>query len=202
MADNKETTNRETGRSYAGSRSTPARRHYREGESLSSSGLERLRPGTSRYQPSPFTVMRRLAEDMDHIFSDYGLRGTPLMGTDLWSVLPAQEQSLWTPQIETFRRGDDLVVRADLPGMNKDNVNIEIEDDALIISGERQDEFKEERDQFYRTERSYGRFYRTVPLPDGVDPNACNAKFNDGVLEVTVKMPKEPEQKRRRIDIK
>jgi len=201
MADTKESANREATRSYPGAR-TPVRRHYREGESLSSSGLDRMSTTPTRYQPSPFTLMRRLAEDMDHFFSDFGFGGTSLGGRNLWNVGAAEDQSLWAPQVETFRRGDNLVVRADLPGMNKDNVNIEIDDDALVISGERQDEYQDERDEYFRSERSYGSFYRLIPLPEGVDPNASSAEFKDGVLEVTLKMPKEQEQKRRRIQIK
>ena len=201
MADTKESANRESTRSYPGAR-TPVRRHYREGESLSSSGLDRMTTTPARYQPSPFTLMRRLAEDMDHFFSDFGFGGTSLAGRGLWNPDVREDQSLWAPQIETFRRGGNLVVRADLPGMEKDNVNIEIDDDALVISGERQDEYKDERDEYYRTERSYGSFYRVIPLPDGVDPNGSSAEFKDGVLEVTLKMLKEQEPKRKRIEIR
>ena len=194
----KETKQREGTRSYAGSRNVPTRRHYREGESLSSSGLDRMRPAP-RYQ-SPFALMRRLADDMDSFFTDFGFGGSSLIGSDLLGT--STQRSLWAPEIETFRRGDELVVHADLPGMNKENVNIEVEDDALLISGERKDEYSEERDEYYRTERSYGTFYRAIPLPEGVDPNAVHAQFRDGVLEVTVKLPKQTESRRKRVDIK
>ena len=109
---------------------------------------------------------------------------------------------VWTPQIETFRRGDKIVVRADLPGLDKENVNVEIDEDALTISGERQNEFKEEGDDYYRSERSYGRFYRAIPLPEGVDEKQIDARFKDGVLEVTLPAPKEETRERKRINIK
>jgi len=194
-----DTTRRTGSRGYTGTRNVPTRTHYREGESLSSSGLERMQSGP-RYQ-TPFALMRRLADDMDNFFSDFGFGGRSMLGRDLWRET-GSERSFWAPEIETFRRGDELVVRADLPGMNKENVNIEVDDDALIISGEREDEQREERDDYYRSERSYGRFYRAVPLPDGVDPSSVNARFKDGVLEITTKLPKESAATRKRVEIK
>lgn len=188
MADTRETKNQDRTRSYAG------------GRSLSSSNYPRAgRPGSlpSREANTPISMMRRMLEDMDRMV--YGFTGGAL--PELWSGGDL-ERSLWSPQIETFRRDNQLVVRADLPGMNKENVNVEIEDDTLLISGERQDEHEEERDDFYRSERSYGRFFRAIPLPDGVDPNSAKAEFKDGVLEIAVPVPKEPERSSRRIDIK
>lgn len=186
MADTRETRTPDRTRSYAGGRALSGPAYPRAGRSVTT------RSGTS----TPFSMMRRMLEDMDRMFFDFGAV-TP----DPWSG-EGTERSVWSPQIETFRRGDQLVVRADLPGLSKDNVNIEIEDDTLLISGERQDEYEEERDDFYRSERSYGRFFRAIPLPEGIDPNSVHAQFKDGVLEVTTPLPKEAERKSRRIDIK
>lgn len=195
MADTRETKNRERTRSYGGGpahggstyprteRGTPAARQT--GTSISASNT------------TPFSMMRRMLEDMDRMFFDFG--GTPLSGS--WSG-DVGGGTIWAPEIETFRRNDQLVVRADLPGMTRENVNVELEDDTLLISGERRDEYKEERDDFYRSERSYGRFFRAVPLPEGVDPNSARAEFKDGVLEVTVPLPRETERQSRRIEIK
>jgi HSP20 family protein len=80
-------------------------------------------------------------------------------------------------------------------------VNVEIDEDTLTISGQRQDEFKEEKDDYYRSERRYGRFFRAIPLPQGVDENQIDAKFSNGVLEVTLPAPKEPTHERKRINI-
>src|SRR5919109_4270742 len=70
-----------------------------------------------------------------------------------------QGTSLWSPQIESFQRGDRFVVRADLPGLKKEDVNIEVSEDSVIIQGERREEREEDREGYYRSERSYGSFY-------------------------------------------
>lgn len=161
--------------------------------------------------PSPFSLMRRMAEDMDRIFQDFGFGSTgvglaPAFGAgldrELWREASALDQMTWAPQVETFRRGDRLVVRADLPGLKKDDVTVEVEDGVLTISGERSEEREEDRDDFYRTERSYGQFYRAIPLPEGVTGEQCEATFKDGVLEVTLPAPKQPERKARQVPIR
>lgn len=190
----KETESRDSTRSY--SRGTSHRIEYepQKGGSLARAHDGR---GLSPFSGSPFSLMRRLMDDMDRLFSGFG---SSLW--DPWTGESSFDRGIWSPQIETFRRGDKLVVRADLPGMTRDNVNVELEDDALIISGERLDEYKEERDDFYRSERNYGRFYRMIPLPEGIDPDDVRAEMKDGVLEVTMPAPKEPERRGRRIEIK
>ncbi len=144
---------------------------------------------------SPFSLLRRMTEDMDRLFEDFSLgRGLRTAGTldrDLWSGA----QAAWMPQVETFRRGDKLVVRADLPGMKREDVTAEVEDGVLTISGERSDEREDKSDEFYRSERSYGQFRRTIPLPQGVNGDQCEATFKDGVLEVAFPAPKEQERK-------
>lgn len=158
---------------------------------------------------SPFSLMRRMAEDMDRLFEDFGFaRGGLGLGSrfgaldsDLWSG-SGLTQATWVPQVETFRRGDKLVVRADLPGLRKEDVKVEIENDVLTISGERREEQEEDRDGYYRSERSYGQFYRAIPLPEGGSDEQCEASFKDGVLEVTLPAPKETEQKRKRIQVR
>lgn len=113
----------------------------------------------------------------------------------------AQGMASWAPQIETLQRGDQFVVRADLPGLKKEDVNIETTDDSLIIQGERRDEHTEDREGYYRSERSYGSFYRVVPLPEGAITESAKADFNNGVLEVTVQAPPREVSRRRRIEI-
>jgi HSP20 family protein len=112
-----------------------------------------------------------------------------------------RDYGLWSPQIEAFQRGDQFVVRADLPGLKKEDVNIELTEDSLVIQGERRDQREEEREGYYRSERSYGSFYRTVPLPEGAITESAKANFNDGVLEITVQAPPREVSHRRRIEI-
>lgn len=184
-------------------------------ETYRSTGLSQ-RPLTSPIysleggQFTPFTMMRRIAEDMERMVESFGLGRTgldalPAIGTNFDRGLSSDRsllsQNAWTPQVEMVRRGDKLVVRADLPGLAKDDVNVEIEDGMLAISGERREEHEEEQDDFYRTERAYGRFYRAIPLPEGVDENQCEASFHDGVLEVTLAAPKQ-ETRRRQIPVR
>ena len=101
------------------------------------------------------------------------------------------------PQVEVLQRGNDLVVRADLPGLRREDVHVHLEDGLLTVSGERRFESTEEEDGVYHSERSYGRFSRSIPLPDGVDADACQAKFTDGVLEVRVPLPVQQSRSRR-----
>jgi HSP20 family protein len=137
-----------------------------------------------------------MTEDMDRLFEDFalgrGLRSGGHLERDLWS---GSNQGSWMPQVETFRRGDNLIIRADLPGMKREDVNAEVEDGVLTLSGERSDEREDKNDEFYRSERSYGQFYRTIPLPQGVSGDQCEATFKDGVLEVSFPVPKQQERK-------
>lgn len=169
------------------------------------SGLTRQSPlfGTTR---SPFHLMRRMAEDIERLFdSDYGRVGfgmTPRLTSSPWRSEGRFTEALWAPQVETFRRENNLVVRADLPGLTKDNVNVDVEDDMLTISGERTDENRDERDDYYRSERTYGRFFRAIQLPDGVDADKIEATFKDGVLEVTIPAPKVQTPRNRQVKIR
>jgi HSP20 family protein len=184
-----------------------------ERERARSNAVQRQPSSSSSYQTanSPFSLMRRMAEDMDRIFEDFGFAGPGLSMSPLFSGSQGQGVSRgspsiarlgWMPQIETRRSGDNLVVHADLPGMRKEDVHVEVDDGILTISGERSEEHEGDRDDFYRSERSYGQFYRALPLPDGVDENACEATFKDGVLEVTIPLPKQQERKTKQIQIR
>ena len=167
---------------------------------------------------SPFTAMRRMMEDMDRLFENVGFSGLtdsdPLLGLTLGSGLrPATGESYagsgaalartpaWTPTLELFERDNTLVIRADLPGTKKDDISLDVNDGILTISGERKNELEDKREGFYRSERSYGRFSRSLALPEGVDGEQAKASFSDGVLEVTLPLPRR-EEKRRRIEIR
>jgi len=151
-----------------------------------------------------FTVMRRMADDMDRLFENFGLGRAFGLGAPggLWRGAQAEDQAAWLPEVETFRRGDKLVVRADLPGLKKDDVKAEIDNGMLTISGHRSSEREENRDEFYRSERSYGSFYRAIPLPEGIESDNCEATFKDGVLEITLPAPKLEERRARQIQIR
>jgi HSP20 family protein len=105
------------------------------------------------------------------------------------------------PAIEVTEREGNLVVRADLPGIKKEDVKIEMTPEALIIRGERKQEHEEKKEGYYRSERTYGQFHRSIPLPEGADLDKAKAEFKDGVLEVTVPVP-ETQARRREIPIR
>ena len=105
----------------------------------------------------------------------------------------------WMPAMDLLETDDEFVLRADLPGMTEDDVSIELEDNVLTVSGERKAEHEEKGEGFYRVERAFGSFSRSLTLPQGVDPEAVNAGFEKGVLEVRV--PKPEQRKPRKITI-
>jgi HSP20 family protein len=105
----------------------------------------------------------------------------------------------WVPAMDLVETEDQLVLRADLPGMRREDIGIEIKDNVLTISGERKAEHEEKGEGFHRIERSSGRFSRSLGLPRGMDATSVNASFENGVLEV--RMPKPAERKPTRIEI-
>jgi HSP20 family protein len=106
----------------------------------------------------------------------------------------------WVPAMDLMEADDHFVLRADLPGLADDDVSIEIQDNTLTISGERKSEHEERQRGWYRLERSFGRFSRSLTLPEGVNADAVTAGFDKGVLEVRI--PKPEERKPRRVAIK
>jgi len=105
----------------------------------------------------------------------------------------------WMPAMDLVETNDHFVLRADLPGMTEDDVKIEFEDGTLALSGERKAEHESKGEGFYRVERAFGTFSRSLTLPQGVDPEAVSASFDRGVLEVRI--PKPEERKPKRISI-
>ncbi|HJU74798.1 MAG TPA: Hsp20/alpha crystallin family protein [Gemmatimonadaceae bacterium] len=148
----------------------------------------------SGFTASPWELMRSMSEEIDRLID--GLSGT--RAAPGYGLTPARtpralsdyrgfgSTGAWTPQIEVVQKPNAFVLRADLPGLKPEEVDVSVEDGVLTISGERKQEHKEERDGFLRTERSYGQFYRAIPLPDGADEDKVSASFKNGVLEVGI----------------
>ena len=149
----------------------------------------------SRYR-DPFSMLTDLHREMDRIFQNAGFGGgllSPLFA-------PEVERGQWSPPIEIFERDGKLVVCAELPGLDKKDVKIELNDNILTIEGERKSEQRDEKGGW--SERSYGRFLRTIALPEGVGSDKANATFNNGVLEITLDAPQRNQRKGRQIEIK
>jgi HSP20 family protein len=105
----------------------------------------------------------------------------------------------WIPAMDLVEEGDHFVLRADLPGVRDEDVNVELEDNVLTISGERKAEQEDRKEGYYRVERAVGRFSRSLTLPEGVDPDSIEAHFDNGVL--TVRIPKPQQRQPRRVAI-
>ena len=155
--------------------------------------------GARDYEGSPFGLMRRLSEDVDRLFDNFGFGGA--FSRNAWPTTGqrAGAPSLWSPHIEMYEREGKLVVQADLPGLRKEDVQARIEDDAVILSGERKQETQRNEGGNYLSERSYGSFYRAIPLPDGADAANAKATFRDGILHI--EMPLTQRQRGRTLSI-
>ena len=156
-----------------------------------------------RWAGSPFGLMRRLSEDVDQLFTQLSggsvVDRTQLMGPPAATLAMAVD---WIPAIETFERDDKLVIQTDLPGLAADDVAVEVADGVLTLSGERRDEQEIEDRGLRRTERRYGRFIRSLALPEGAQVEQIQASFRDGVLEITVPLAPSAAQQRRKIDVR
>jgi len=127
----------------------------------------------------PFAELGELRGRFDRLFGELG-----------------DARGAWAPAIDVVRDNGDLVVRADVPGLKPDEVKIEVEDNILTVSGEHEDTKEEKEADYLRRERRYGSFSRSVALPPGVDPKQIKATTGNGVVEVKIPLPKEPEKKR------
>jgi HSP20 family protein len=140
------------------------------------------------FAANPFSLMRRMTEEMDRMFGNLDFTGG------------GQTRGMWSPVIEVAERDGQYVVHAELPGLKPEDVKVEVTNDALVIQGERKSQEQHNQGGIHRTERRYGQFYRTVPLPEGVNPEQIRANFQHGVLEVTVPVP-QTQSKSRQIPI-
>ena len=107
----------------------------------------------------------------------------------------------WVPAMDLVETADHFVLRADLPGMGQDDVKIELEDNVLTVTGERRAEHESDQEGYYRVERSFGSFQRSLTLPKGVDADAVAAHFDRGVLEIRIPKPEAVKPRRISIDV-
>jgi len=112
----------------------------------------------------------------------------------------SQLLSGWTPALDVFEDKDNVIVKAELPGMKKEEIEVSLHDGTLSISGERKNESKFEDAEIYRAERFVGRFQRSVSLPTSVASDKVSAQYKDGILTIT--LPKTEEAKPKQIDVK
>jgi len=134
----------------------------------------------------PFRDLTTLREEMNRLF-------TRTLGEG------SGGGSTWTPAVDIFDRADAIVLRAELPGLSAEDIDIEVDDSVLTLRGERRFEDTVEEGRYYRLERAYGHFQRSVTLPQGVKADEISATFDQGVL--TVRVPKADEVKPRKITV-
>ena len=139
------------------------------------------------------------ARELDTLQGDVNRLFDSFFGRREGSAAGSYGSRRWIPAMDLVETEDQLVLRADLPGVDKDDVGIEVKDGVLTVSGERRAEHEEKREGFHRVERSFGRFSRSLELPQGVAADSVRASFERGVLEV--RMPKPAERKPTRIEI-
>jgi HSP20 family protein len=128
---------------------------------------------------SPFALFRRMTEELDRALQPFS---------------PENEGNAniaWTPTVEISERDGNYHVLAELPGLSPSQIRIEVEDDALILQGERKVEREATEGGVRRSERQFGFFYRRIPLPEGAEPEKAKATFRDGVLEIIMPAPKQ-----------
>ena len=161
-------------------------------------GLEGGYPGFG-----PFSLMRRLTDDIDRIFENFGMSRS-FFPSELWqggSFGRESSMATWAPRIEMGEKDGKVCISADLPGVKKEDLDVHIDEDAVTIAGERRQERTVDERGYYQSERSYGSFYRSIPLPEGTQTDAATAEFKDGVLQIEIPAP-ERKSHGRKLEIK
>jgi HSP20 family protein len=146
----------------------------------------------------PFMDLTRWERDMDRMMEDFFGRRTRPWWPERW--FRGEELDVRVPTVDVYEEKDDIIVKAELPGMDKDNIEVNLTDHTLTIKGEKRKEEEAKEENYYRSERSYGSFLRTLELPKDVHGDKVKASFKNGILEV--RMPKIEEAKAKETKVK
>ena len=131
-------------------------------------------PFGSLFGANPFGVMKRFSEEMDRMFTGFA---------------PPAEFDLWAPPIEVKHKEGSFIVTAELPGIAKEDVKVEVIEESLVLEGEKKKVKEEKGEGYFRSERSYGKFYRSIPLPKGAKADQIKAELTNGILKVVIPVP-------------
>ena len=141
----------------------------------------------------PFRELYTLQERMNRLFSE-AARRSPVAEEEM-------VQGAWVPAVDIFETGDSIVIKAELPGLTKEDINLEVKENTLSIKGEKKFEKDVKEENYHRMERSYGAFRRAFSLPSTVQQDKVRAKFKDGILEVTLPKAEEAKPKQIKVDV-
>jgi HSP20 family protein len=142
----------------------------------------------------PLAEIARWEREMDRMLANFLGGRMPLASQDLSERLGIRE-----PAVDIYEDGDDIVVKAEMPGVDLDNIEVTVTDNVLLLRGEKQKQEEANEGEYYRSERVYGAFVRGIPLPAETDAQKATANFNNGVLEVRI--PKAEEAKKRQVKV-
>ncbi|MCP4747411.1 MAG: Hsp20/alpha crystallin family protein [Desulfobacteraceae bacterium] len=134
---------------------------------------------------SPMRDVFKIGNDFDSIFNNFFAPDTEY----------ASKTAEWNPAVDIYENEDTYVIKAELPGMKKDEITIDVKERKLILKGERQSENEEKKEKYHYKERIYGKFQRIFILPQETNPETINAEYKDGVLKVQIPKPQEPKPK-------
>jgi len=151
-------------------------------------------PSTTRRDTQQLSPFDMLQQRIDRMFDDFTTGfGLPTLAGRDFGV---------SPMLEMHEQDGKLMVNAELPGVDEKDIDISVDGDVLTIAGEKKSEFEGKENGGYRTERTYGRFSRSVQLPFSVDPNKVEARYDKGVLKLSIERPAEAQERTKKIEIR
>src|SRR6185312_7548493 len=162
-----------------GSSGTSQSRGQGRGQALTSS-QRWMSPFSTDLEQSPFASLWQISREMDRLMDAFfggGIAAGRAGGTS--GAEPRYARTLWTPQIEVRQRDDELVIHVDLPGIKQEDIQLEATEDGIAISGERSEQREDDEQGYRRTERTYGSFYRLIPLPEGARVESAKASMHN-----------------------
>lgn len=154
--------------------------------------IELYRPGRSIRPWNTVDMMQEMERHFEDMF------GRSMMFPAMLGQVRGREGT-WMPALDMIEKDDKFIVKAEVPGMKKEEIDVAVTGDTLTIKGERKTESEAKEEQYHLSERSYGSFFRSITIPSSVDATNIQAAYEDGVLEVT--LPKAPEVKPKKIDV-
>lgn len=140
-------------------------------------------------------------EEMERRFEEFFRRPLSLLDTSWWPRMRMPEMGEMSPSVDIFEEADDVILKAELPGMKKEDIEVNVTGDTITISGEKKKEEKVEKKNYYRLERSHGSFSRSFRMPQEVQSDKIKAVFKEGVLEIRLPKTEEAKQREKKIAV-